>query len=202
MLWILVRAVPTNNLLHIYPTFSPNCSHGLPPKTKTTETPFFPVAYRQRNRLQPQHHQAIDQVAVRERLTRQCKWFWGALGRTDKNERFNGTLKRDCLNAECFHSTTHAQVAINVWLRQYHRVRPQNALKLRPPVPETLYDKSQFSGNRTGARHEVRICSSSRGWCVWVQIASSSSFLVKPYKPFVRKNFINFRATSLSKNNN
>ncbi|MBO6792156.1 MAG: transposase [Dinoroseobacter sp.] len=31
-----------------------------------------------------------------------------------------------------------AQVAINVWLRQYNRVRPHYALNMRPPVPETL----------------------------------------------------------------
>ena len=34
------------------------------------------------------------------------------------NERFNGILRREVLNAEWFHSTKQAQVAINAWLRQ------------------------------------------------------------------------------------
>jgi putative transposase len=33
------------------------------------------------------------------------------------NERFNGTLRREVLNAEWFHTTKQAQVAINAWLR-------------------------------------------------------------------------------------
>ncbi|MBT6365725.1 MAG: transposase, partial [Bacteroidetes bacterium] len=31
-----------------------------------------------------------------------------------------------------------AQVAINVWLRQYNQIRPHHALNMRTPVPETL----------------------------------------------------------------
>jgi len=54
------------------------------------------------------------------------------------NERFNGTLRREVLNAEWFHSTRQAQVAINVWLKKYNRIRPHHALGMRPPMPETL----------------------------------------------------------------
>lgn len=54
------------------------------------------------------------------------------------NERFNGTLRREVLNAEWFHTTRQAQLVINAWLRQYNRIRPHQALKMRPPVPETL----------------------------------------------------------------
>ena len=35
-------------------------------------------------------------------------------------------------------SPRQAQVAINVWLRQYNRVRPHYALNMRSSVPETL----------------------------------------------------------------
>jgi len=62
------------------------------------------------------------------------------------NERFNGTLRREILNAEWFHSVRQAQVAINVWLKEYNHVRPHHALGMRPPVPETLLEKSQISG--------------------------------------------------------
>ena len=56
------------------------------------------------------------------------------------NERFNGTLRREILNAEWFHSTRQAQVAINVWLRQYNQIRPHHALNMQPPAPETLLE--------------------------------------------------------------
>ena len=69
------------------------------------------------------------------------------------NERSNGTLRRDMLNAEWFRSTKQAQVAINVWLTQYNQVRPHHVLNMRPPAPETLLEKPQISGTETGARH-------------------------------------------------
>ena len=54
------------------------------------------------------------------------------------NERFNGTLRREILDAEWFMTTKQTQTAINVWLKQYNHIRPHQALKMRPPVPETL----------------------------------------------------------------
>ncbi len=54
------------------------------------------------------------------------------------NERFNGTLRREVLNAEWFTTTKQAQIVINQWLRQYNHIRPHQALNMRPPVPETL----------------------------------------------------------------
>ncbi|WP_425284503.1 integrase core domain-containing protein [Aliiruegeria lutimaris] len=54
------------------------------------------------------------------------------------NERFNGTLRREVLNAEWFTTTRQAQVVINCWLKEYNYTRPHQALGMRPPVPETL----------------------------------------------------------------
>ena len=62
------------------------------------------------------------------------------------NERFNGTLRKEVLNAEWFHTTRQAQVAINVWLRQYNQIRPHHALNMKPPVPETLLEKPKING--------------------------------------------------------
>ena len=62
------------------------------------------------------------------------------------NERFNGTLRKDVLNAEWLHTTKQAQVAINAWLRQYNQIRPHHALGMRPPIPETLLEKTRISG--------------------------------------------------------
>jgi putative transposase len=66
------------------------------------------------------------------------------------NERFNGTLRREVLNAEWFSSTRQAQIVINQWLRQYNHIRPHHALAMRPPVPETLLEKSNITGPVTG----------------------------------------------------
>lgn len=62
------------------------------------------------------------------------------------NERFNGTLRREVLNAEWFHTLRQAQSAINVWLRQSNTIRPHHALGMRPPVPETLLENCSITG--------------------------------------------------------
>ena len=54
------------------------------------------------------------------------------------NERFNGTLRREVLNAEWFVSLEQARTVIGRWLKQYNQIRPHQALGMRPPVPETL----------------------------------------------------------------
>jgi len=54
------------------------------------------------------------------------------------NERFNGTLRHEVLNAEWFTSINQAQIVINMWLKQYNHIRPHQSLNMRPPVPETL----------------------------------------------------------------
>ena len=66
------------------------------------------------------------------------------------NERFNGTLRREVLNAEWFTTTEQAQIVINHWLNQYNHTRPHQALNMRPPVPETLLEKPLISGPGTG----------------------------------------------------
>jgi len=66
------------------------------------------------------------------------------------NERFNGVLRQEVLNAEWFHSVKQARVAINTWLKEYNHIRPHHALAMRPPVPETLLEKSKISGTEIG----------------------------------------------------
>ena len=62
------------------------------------------------------------------------------------NERFTGTLRKEVLNAKWFHTTKQAQVAINVWLRQYNQIRPHHALGMRPPALETLLENIKTTG--------------------------------------------------------
>ena len=54
------------------------------------------------------------------------------------NQRFNGTLRHEVLNAEWFYTTKQAQIAINTWLKQYNQIRPHQSLNMRPPVLETV----------------------------------------------------------------
>ena len=76
--------------------------------------------------------------------------FPGSPWENGYNERFNGTLRREVLNAERFHTTKQAQVAINAWLRQYNKIRPHHALNMRPPMPKTQLEKAQISGTESG----------------------------------------------------
>ena len=66
------------------------------------------------------------------------------------NERFNGTLRREVLNAHWFASIRQAQTVIDQWLHQYNHIRPHHALGMRAPVPETLIKKPQISGPGLG----------------------------------------------------
>jgi len=47
------------------------------------------------------------------------------------NERFNGTLRREVLNAERFTSIRQAQVVIETWPQQYNHIRPHQALNMK-----------------------------------------------------------------------
>ena len=66
------------------------------------------------------------------------------------NARFNGTLRREVLNAEWFASTRQAQIVINAWPRQYNLIRPHQSLDMRPPVPETILENCPESGPAQG----------------------------------------------------
>lgn len=66
------------------------------------------------------------------------------------NERFNGILRQEVLNAEWFHSVKQARIAIKTWLKEYNHIRPHHALGMRPPVPETLLEKLEINGTEIG----------------------------------------------------
>ena len=70
-----------------------------------------------------------------------CIRLPGSAWENGYNERFNGTLRREVLNAEWFTTTKQAQTVIDYWLKQYNHTRPHQALNMRPPVPETLLEK-------------------------------------------------------------
>ena len=53
------------------------------------------------------------------------------------NERFNGTLRNEILNANWFQTTRQAQATLNCWIKEYNQIKPRQALDMRPPIPET-----------------------------------------------------------------
>ena len=50
------------------------------------------------------------------------------------NESFNGTFRRECLDAERFHSLREAQVVIEDWRHRYNHERPHSALAYQTPA--------------------------------------------------------------------
>jgi putative transposase len=49
------------------------------------------------------------------------------------NERFNGSLRDECLNCETFHNRDHARALIKLYARQYNQRRPHSSLGYRTP---------------------------------------------------------------------
>jgi transposase InsO family protein len=53
-------------------------------------------------------------------------------------ERFNGSLRDQCLNQEIFYSLKEAQVVIEQWRNHYNTIRPHSSLNYRLPAPSTF----------------------------------------------------------------
>jgi putative transposase len=51
------------------------------------------------------------------------------------NERFNGSLRDECLNLEQFDTLKEAQVIVEQWVREYNHIRPHSSLQYNPPAP-------------------------------------------------------------------
>jgi putative transposase len=57
-----------------------------------------------------------------------CPWQNG------KEERFNGTVRDECLNSHAFASVAEAQVLCAVYLREYNEERPHSSLGYQTPL--------------------------------------------------------------------
>jgi transposase InsO family protein len=54
------------------------------------------------------------------------------------NERFNGSLRDECLNRERFYTLKEAQTLIEAWRQEYNHIRPHSSLGYRPPAPRAF----------------------------------------------------------------
>jgi putative transposase len=50
------------------------------------------------------------------------------------NERFNGSLRDECLNLQTFHNRDHARALIKLYARQYNARRPHSSLGYQTPT--------------------------------------------------------------------
>jgi len=50
------------------------------------------------------------------------------------NESFNGRLRDECLNVECFRTRCEARIVIEAWRRHYNEVRPHMSLNYLTPI--------------------------------------------------------------------
>jgi len=57
----------------------------------------------------------------------------GSPWQNGRNERFNGTLRDECLNLETFHNRDHARALIKLFGRSYNQRRPHSSLGYRTP---------------------------------------------------------------------
>ena len=72
-----------------------------------------------------------------------CPWQNGY------EERFNGTVRDECLNSHSFHTVTEARVVLTAYLREYNEERPHSSLGYRTPAEfkqEWLAQQPQLKG--------------------------------------------------------
>lgn len=64
-------------------------------------------------------------------------------------ERFNGTMRDECLHMPVFHSVAEARAIVAPYRRHYHEERPHSSLGYRPPM-EFTQDWLTYPSQSTG----------------------------------------------------
>ena len=57
----------------------------------------------------------------------------GSPWQNGRNERFNGSLRDECLNLETFHNRDHARALVKLYGRQFNERRPHSSLDYLTP---------------------------------------------------------------------
>lgn len=72
-------------------------------------------------------------------------------------ERFNGSLRRDVLDAYIFTDMQQLRIILEQWLDDYNNFRPHDALNGEPPIPYRLRRASSLEGETSSpTRSEVK----------------------------------------------
>ncbi len=72
----------------------------------------------------------------------------GSPWQNGKNERFNGTLRRECLDMETFGSVAHTQALCQLYRGEYNRRRPHSSLQYRTPDEFVAWNAGAVSSTR------------------------------------------------------
>jgi putative transposase len=82
------------------------------------------------------------------------------------NERFNGSLRDECLNLESFDTLKEARVIVGEWVSEYNHIRPHSSLGYKPPAPLAIVSDHRTSSLATalpkGALESFSIPSTTR----------------------------------------
>jgi putative transposase len=80
------------------------------------------------------------------------------------NERFNGTLRSECLNSETFHNREHARAVIQLYGSSYNQDRPHSSLGYQTPSEFAAgwKKKDGCAGGEDGMR--LSLCPPPAGW--------------------------------------
>ena len=82
----------------------------------------------------------------------------GSPWQNGKNERFNGTLRRECLDLERFGNLAHAQVIIRQYRQEYNHRRPHSSLGYH--TPDEITKRVAGAVSSTRPRSSTRPCHS------------------------------------------
>ena len=138
---------------------SPRDPKRRPPRRPTSTPPSIPLvptpplAYENPEFLRSDNGPEFVALAVRGWLAQHqtatlyidpgCPWQNGY------EERFNGTVRDECLNLYAFHTVAEARVVCGAYLREYNDERPHSSLEYRTPAEfkrEWLERQSQATG--------------------------------------------------------
>ena len=75
----------------------------------------------------------------------------GSPWQNGRNERFNGTVRGECLNMETFGSRDHARMVCKLYGRQYNTERPHSSLRYLTPGEYADRYAASHGGNLRGA---------------------------------------------------
>jgi putative transposase len=77
----------------------------------------------------------------------------GSPWQNGKNERFNGTLREECLNLETFHHRDHARAIVKLFARHYNEHRPHSSLASKinwAITPSEFYEAWKKANQKDG----------------------------------------------------
>jgi putative transposase len=96
------------------------------------------------------------------------------------DERFNGTLRDECLNLETFHNRDHAGMLIRLFMREYNECRPHSTLGYQTPS-----EFAATASKRPGVPVPVGVCPTPRDLSTYARNGLEEADPASPDRPSV-----------------